>query len=77
MPKVNLFKKNNKDIEIDGIIGKYLGIRGMKRSDLARMTCIPKATLNKALTDKSYLRLYQLRLIYDALQVPTEERRGL
>ena len=76
MPKTNLLR-NDKDTEIDGTIGKYLGLRGMKRSDLARITCIPKATLSKALSDKSYLRIYQLRLIYDALQVPAEERTGL
>ena len=76
MPRTNLLR-NTKDTEIDGVIGKYLGIRGMKKSDLARITCIPKATLCKALNDKSFLRIYQLRLIYDALQVPAEERRGL
>lgn len=75
MPRIDT--RNKKDVAIDGVIGKYLGIRGMKRSDLARITCIPKATLSKALKDKSFLRIYQLRVIYDVLQVPAEERVGL
>jgi len=76
MPKVKL-NVDDKDTAIRGVIYKYLGIRDIKRNDLARMTCIAKPTLYKALKDMSYLRVYQLRLIYDALRVPAEERVGL
>lgn len=76
MPRTNLLK-NEKDTAIRGVIFKYLGIRDLKKKDLARMTCIPRATLYKALNDMSYLRVYQLRFIYDALRVPMEERVGL
>ncbi len=76
MPKTNLMK-NEKDSEVRGVIYKYLGMRDLKKKDLARITCIPGATLYKALNDMSYMRVYQLRLIYDALRVPMDERVGL
>ena len=79
MPKISI---NEKDKAIKGVISKYLGMRDLKKKDLARITCIPGATLYKALKDMSYmrvyqLRVYQLRLIYDALRVPMDERVGL
>ena len=76
MPKTVLMKEE-KDKAIRGVIGKYLGERELKKKDLARITCIPGATLYKALNDMSYMRVYQLRLIYDALRVPMDERVGL
>lgn len=74
MPKISI---NEKDKAIKGVISKYLGMRDLKKKDLARITCIPGATLYKALKDMSYMRVYQLRLIYDALRVPADERVGL
>lgn len=64
----------NADKQIDGVIGKYLAIRGWNKSRLASVTGISKSTLTTILKNKEYLRVYQLRLIYDALNVPANER---
>lgn len=69
--------RSEKDALVKGTIYKYLGIKGWKKKDLARVTCIPQATLYKAINDLSYMRLYQLSIIYDALGVPLDEREGL
>ena len=74
MPRISI---DEKDKAIKGVIGKYLEMRDLRKKDLARITCIPGATLYKALKDMSYMRVYQLRLIYDALRVPMDERVGL
>ena len=74
MPRISI---DEKDKAIKGVIGKYLEMRDLRKKDLARITCIPGATLYKALKDMSYMRVYQLRLIYDALRVPMDDRVGL
>ena len=76
MPRVTL-GVNDKDTGILIVVNKYMILKSWNMKDLARVTCIPKSTLSKALKDMSYLKIYQLRLIYDALQVPAEERTGL
>lgn len=68
---------NEKDQGILIAVNKYMLLRDWSMKDLARVTCIPKSTLSKALKDMSYLKIYQLRLIYDALRVPADERVGL
>lgn len=65
------------DKQIDGVIGKYLAIKGWNKSRLAQETGLSKSTLSTILKYKEYLRIYQLRLIYDSLGVPSEERQGL
>ena len=77
MPKTNLGKRNEKDQAIFETVTLYLARRDMKKADLARATKIPVSTLCKALRQMEYLKVSQLRLIYDALRVPAEERRGL
>ena len=76
MPRISL-GVNKRDQEILIVVNKYMLLRDWSMKDLARVTCIPKSTLSKALKDMSYLKIYQLRLIYDALRVPADERVGL
>lgn len=76
MPRISL-GVNKRDQEILIVVNKYMLLQDWSLKDLSRVTCIPKSTLSKALKDMSYLKIYQLRLIYDALRVPKDERAGL
>ena len=76
MPRISM-GVNKRDQEILIVVNKYMLLQDWSLKDLSRVTCIPKSTLSKALKDMSYLKIYQLRLIYDSLRVPKDERAGL
>ena len=76
MPKVKLFGDQAKDDQIKGTLAKYQAIRGYSDSMMAnKLRSTPNTWRNKMKRPETFT-LAQLRIAYDYLKVPREERDG-
>lgn len=76
MPKTTL-AVNPKNQAMNEIIALYLVRRGMKKAELIKRTGIPRSTFYAGMRNLSTMNIGDMRKIYDVLQVPQEERKGL
>ena len=76
MPKVKLGGDPKKDDQVKGTLAKYQEIRGVSDAMMAnRLRSTPNTWRNKKKRPETFT-LAQLRIAYDYLKVPREEREG-
>lgn len=63
------------DNEIKAVIAKYLKLRVRTHNDVIKATKISASTYFRKLANPQNLSIKELRLIFDYLKVPQEERR--
>ena len=76
MPRV-LLNNNPLDSDIKAKISEYLSRRNMRVSDLIIKSGVGSNTYYAGMKNPERFRLKDLRAVYDVLNVPIEERKGL
>ncbi len=76
MPRV-LLNNNPLDSDIKAKITKYLSRRNMRVSDLIIKSGVGSNTYYAGMKNPERFRLKDLRAVYDVLNVPIDERKGL
>lgn len=66
-----------KNIDIQSLIWKYSKRNGYDRKKLALVTGMSKSSLDHKCTSPDRFTVGELRLIFDVLKVPQDERCGL
>lgn len=69
--------RNQSDVRILSTIAKYLVVRNMSKKDLIRLTGIKQSSFYHYMKNPSQINVGDLRLVYDKLRVPQDERYGL
>ncbi|MDD3370023.1 MAG: hypothetical protein PHP50_14275 [Lachnospiraceae bacterium] len=78
MPRVGpLSHAETQNREIEGVILKYLNIRGITRTQLFKQAGIKRGTYYLRLNDTDDFKVGELKNIYRVLNVPKEERLQL
>lgn len=76
MPKVKLGGDPQKDAQVKGTLAKYQAIRGYSDAMMAqKLKSTPNTWRNRMKRPETFT-LAQLRIAYDYLKVPREEREG-
>lgn len=73
MPKVKLGQEPKND-EVIGIIAKYVAIRKMTNQDLMEKVGMKHSKFYDRMGNPEKYTLEELRVIFDAISVPKEER---
>lgn len=73
MPKVNIFK-NEEDTRIAAKISEYMVLRNTNVKDIAKGTGIPASTIYRYMKDIGNIQIRNLRIIYNYLKIPRDER---
>ncbi len=76
MPRV-LLNDNPLDTDIKAKISEYITRRNMKVSDLIIRSGVGANTYYAGMKNPERFRLRDLRSVYDVLNVPHDERKGL
>ncbi len=78
MPRLKQSKNEMINRSIIAVISKYMALRGCSSKDkLMEVVGISRTALYARWNNPDNFRLGELRLIYDYLHVPDEEREGL